>query len=157
MTNLTLRDDLVQRLHQIANQEHRRLDDIVETMLDQYSTSATSNPALADELRQDRRRIYNRARAYWQRNNNARQYLSDEDLEQRFWLIDQDGIPRLKEDQSSVELPADPFIQMLETAEADRTVQWQVMADIENTKDILNKEYTDHLLTRLNKMGDVGE
>ncbi len=115
MTDLTLRDDLVQRLQQIANREHRHLDDIVETLLNHYDPIQTGALLLEDELRQDRLRIYDRARVYWQRIGDSRQHLSNEELDQRCWLIDPDGIPRLKEEQAMVELPVDPLIQILES------------------------------------------
>lgn len=65
-------------------------------------------------------------------------------------MIDPDGVPRLKDEQSNIELPTDPLLQMLEMAESDLTVQWQSMSSTESTKEILNREYTDHLLARLN-------
>jgi hypothetical protein len=150
MTDLTLRDDLVQRLQQIASQEHRRLDEIVETMLDRYDPSVTSELVLEEERRQDRLRIYERARRYWRQHSDVRQQLSNEDLDEQFWVIDPDGIPRLKDEQSNIELPADPFVRMLEMAESDPTVQWRSMSGPESTKEVLNREYTDHLLARLN-------
>ncbi len=153
MTDLTLRDDLVQRLQQIANQEHRRVDDIVETLLNHYDPIKSGDLVLEGDLHQDRLHIYDRARAYWQRMDDSRQHLSNEDLEQRFWLIDPNGIPRLKDEQSTVKLPVDPLVQILEMAEAERTIQWRVTNDFEGAKDILNREYTNHLLTRLNNAG----
>jgi len=38
---------------------------------------------------------------------------------------------------------------MLEMAESDPTVQWQSLTGTESTNEILNREYTDHLLARL--------
>jgi len=150
MTDLTLRDDLVQRLQQIAQREHRRLDEIVENLLNWYDPTVTSKTVLEDERRQDRLRIYERVRSHWRHAGDPRQYLSNEDLDEQFWVIDPDGVPRLKDEQSNIELPTDPLLQMLEMAESDLTVQWQSMSSTESTKEILNREYTDHLLARLN-------
>ncbi len=151
MTDLTLRDDLVQRLQQIAQQEHRRLDEIVEALLNQYDSPMTRESVLEDERRQDRLRIYERARNYWRHHNDPRQYLSSEDLDKQFWVIDPEGVPRLKDEQANIELPVDPLVRMLEMAESDLRVQWQSPRGTESTKEILNAEYTDHLLARLNR------
>jgi hypothetical protein len=152
MTDLSLRDDLVQRLHEIAQRENRRIDEIVETLLNHYDPFTTSDSTQEDILRQDRLRIYDRARYYWQSINDDRQYLSNEELDNQFWLIDHNGIPRLKSEQADVNLPPDPLEQMLNLAEADHSIQWRnIASDSERTKDILNSDYTDHLLSRLNR------
>ena len=41
--------------------------------------------------------------------NQTRLALTDEALDEQFWLIDQDGIPRLKSEEGTIDLPPDSF------------------------------------------------
>jgi hypothetical protein len=106
MADLSLRNDLVQRLRAVARRENRPIDEVVGTLLNRYAAEATSQPAQADELGQDILRIYDRARRYWQSVNDPRQHLSNDELDQQFWLIDPNGIPHLKAEQPNLTLPA---------------------------------------------------
>ena len=64
-----------------------------------------------------RPKLYARAREYWQRvGDNERLQLSDQQLNQQFWLFDEEGIPRLKSDQGRFVLSPDPLLAMAEAA-----------------------------------------
>jgi hypothetical protein len=152
MTDLKLRDDLVERLNKIAQRENRRIDEVVETLLDNYDPFSAAQTEQQDELRQVTLRIYDRARRFWQSVGDERQHMTDEELDQQFWLIDHNGIPRLKSEQSEVELPPDPLEEILKIAESEQGIEWHSDGDdFRSAKDILNSEYTDYLLSRINR------
>src|SRR5205085_9018785 len=93
MAELTLRSDLVQRLQKIAEQEQRPVDEVIENLLTKYQP-APRQRAEAEQaalLRQDKLRTYERARQYWRNVNNERQRLTDEQLDEQFWLFDREG------------------------------------------------------------------
>lgn len=103
MADLLVRDDLVMRLRDLAHSENRLVDEVLETLLDQYQ------PQISPE-RQLRLKLYVLARTYWQQiGDQERLALTDAQLDEQFWLIDPEGIPRLKSDQRAVELPPDPL------------------------------------------------
>jgi hypothetical protein len=113
------------------------LNEILETMrpvheatqdMTEQEINDVIDETLDDILRQDRLRIYDRARHYWQSVNDDRQHLSNEKMDSQFWLIDHNGIPRLKSEQANVVLSPDPLEQMLKLAEADHSIQWRTKA-----------------------------
>lgn len=117
MSDLTLRDDLAERLREIAGREDRPIDELVESLLLQYETSHETQ-----RLREFRMKLYEMARDYWQTvGDEARLSLSDEELDQQFWLIDQDGVPRLKSDEGQFELDPDPFDHIIGVFDDDLT------------------------------------
>lgn len=156
MTDLTLPDVLVERLQWIAQREQRPLDEVIEILLDCYNAP---EPSMEDLLRQDRLRVYARARRYWQQVGDPRQHLSDSELDEQFWLIDHEGIPRLKSEEGTIDLPDNPLLKMLEMSEADKSIEWKpfTSSPTESIKDMLNREYTDHLLARLDGSADADE
>jgi hypothetical protein len=137
---------LLKRLQTIAEQEGRSPDDVLRTLLDNYTPvpapvpeapkriskrvppvpSAASTPLSASptpvtptpvppvseeddyySLRNVRRRIYARARRIWeQRGDSEKAALTDEQLDEQFWLFDQDDIPRLKSEQGTITAPS---------------------------------------------------
>jgi hypothetical protein len=71
-------------------------------------------------VRADQLRTYERARRYWRENNQPeRAALSDEELDAQFWLFDNDAIPRLKEEQGTVEIQPSSLMLMLQALRAD--------------------------------------
>ena len=55
-------------------------------------------------------KLYRIARRYWLKaGDTERLALTDEELDKVFWLIDHEGIPRLKSEKDSVDLPPDPL------------------------------------------------
>jgi len=56
------------------------------------------------------RKVYEIVREYWQKHGDTdRLALTDEQLDEQFWLIDYEGIPRLKTEQGTITLPPDPL------------------------------------------------
>ncbi len=68
MSDLDLRDDLVERLQKLAQRENRPVDEVLETMLAQYHPRPTPEPELDFDTRYRafRRKLYEIARRYWQ-------------------------------------------------------------------------------------------
>src|SRR5579859_8222702 len=102
MAEINLRPDLVRRLQALSEQEHRPVDDVLDSLLAHYpslNAVAFTEAERARLLEEDRLRTYERARRYWRTMNDERQHLTDEQLREQFWLFDRDGIPRLKADQ----------------------------------------------------------
>ncbi len=66
--------------------------------------------AYREAVRQMRPKLYQLARRYWQAvGDQERLALTDAELDEQFWLIDADGIPRLKSEQGAITLPPDPL------------------------------------------------
>jgi hypothetical protein len=109
MDQITLPKDLSRRLSEIARRENRPVEEVVEAMIRRYEP-ASPPPDPDESLREFRRKLYRIARDYWREvGDEQRLALTDEQLDEQFWLIDHEGIPRLKEDQGKVQIPPNPF------------------------------------------------
>ncbi len=130
MTDLSISNELAEQLYEIAEREHRTVEEVLAEMVAQRKISASlslSQSTLADEdievpadiqnkavyraaVIQMRPKLYQIARRYWQAmGDQERLALTDEQLDKKFWLIDSEGIPRLKSEQGTVTLPSDPL------------------------------------------------
>ena len=121
MTDQILRPDLIERLQARARQEKRDVNELVERFLEGLPAAAQSNESEQQAILRDiTLRMYGRARKYWQETGNTeRLALTDAELDEQFWLIDRDGVPRLKSEQGTIEIPPDPFVLMAEKAERE--------------------------------------
>jgi hypothetical protein len=121
MTELLIRDErLTARLRALAQQEGRSVEAVLEALLALYPAQATPPAAQPDKSTAQgvRRKAYARARRYWESvGDTAKTALTDDELDEQFWLIDPDGIPRLKSEQVTIILPPDPLVAMAEAAE----------------------------------------
>jgi len=126
--------DFYARVQDIAAQEHRAVEDVLSDMLEQYTSDVESNPSddnieVPDWIREEdipryrqaarrvRKKTYERARRYWSEvGDTKRLALSDEELDQEFWLIDLEGIPRLKSEQGGIEVPHDSLYESAKRA-----------------------------------------
>jgi len=60
--------------------------------------------------REMRTKLYKIARDYWRQHNDpVRLNLTDTELDEQFWFIDESGIPRLHIDDGTFELVHDPI------------------------------------------------
>jgi hypothetical protein len=123
MANLVIGKKLAERLQKIAERENRPVDNLVEELVESYENSfdeealwETVPSDIEDKagyvaaLKELRPKLYKMAREYWQRvGDKERLALSNRELDRQFWLIDHEGIPRLKSDQDKVQLPPDPL------------------------------------------------
>src|SRR5258708_28197046 len=119
MANLIISEQLAERLQQISAHQQRPIENILEELVDKYEIDALYADVPADiedkeayvaALREVRPKIYAIARDYWRRTGNReRLSLTDKQLDEQFWIIDPDGIPRLKSEIDTINLPADPL------------------------------------------------
>jgi hypothetical protein len=108
-------EELLEQVQDIARRENRPVEDVLSTMIRHYE-SPDSDPL----MRAFRQKLYAKARRYWQSvNDQERLSLTDEELDEQFWLLDQDGVPRLKSEQGEVELPPDPLESIVGILETD--------------------------------------
>lgn len=129
MTSLELRSDLAEWIQQIAQREKRSVDAVVEGMLacyDEPTVMLRLNPTAENptSVRDVELRTYERALAYWREHDDARQHLTDAELDAQFWLFDDDGIPRLKSEQGTVSVTPNPMNKIVEMLEAVTQVDW---------------------------------
>src|SRR4051812_30449637 len=111
MAQNVLPEDLSRKLNDLARRENRAWEEVLQELVD-------ARIAKADELEAIRlsiaRKLYPMAREYWQEiGDEKRLALTDDELDAQFWLIDHEGIPRLKEDQGKIEIPHDPLEDMI--------------------------------------------
>jgi hypothetical protein len=102
---LMIQDEaIIQQLESIAQQEQRSVDAVLHALLAQYTPSAKEIET-AQRVQRLRQKAYEKARQYWQDTQQLdRLRLSDEELEQQFWLFDSVGIPRLISDKAEAVL-----------------------------------------------------
>lgn len=147
---------LAERIQQIARQEERSVEEVLSAMVTQYKPRPGSDdlPDADDLARQVRLAAYEQARAYWRRSGDTqRAAMTDKQLDEAFWLFDAEGVPRLKEDRDEVILPEGSLHragQVIRSA-GFQSGQTDVSA---RSRQILNNEYPDYLLSRLNRQAD---
>src|SRR5688572_5701674 len=111
MTDYVIPNHLGRQLDEQARREQRERDDLLQEMLDERKAKADRDEAIHLSVI---RSLYPLARQYWREvGDEKRLALTDAELDEQFWLIDQDGIPRLKEDEGTFERRPNP---LLETA-----------------------------------------
>lgn len=162
MADQVIRPDLMEKLQEIARREKRPLDDLVEAMISHYPlvNAAQTVKAEGDQqsvLREQRLRTYERARRYWRNVGNMdRAELTDEDLDTLFWLFDSDGIPRLRLDQNSVNIPDNSLYRLGQAAK--RIGFRSGHSDIATrSREILENEFTEYMLSRRRDQTDATE
>lgn len=160
MAEITISDELARRLRDLAQRQNRTVEEFLADVVEQVTPPAPQRPArIEDDPRYQaaqkklRPRYYERARRYWAEvGDNERLGLTDEQLDEQFWLFDQDGIPRLKSDQGKVAIAPDPLLEMAKDAweaaqsgqESAQPTQPDTQAD--DIRHILNTEFVDYLL-----------
>ncbi|MHB8625428.1 MAG: hypothetical protein ACYDBJ_20535 [Aggregatilineales bacterium] len=120
MADLIISERDAERLNDIAQREHRSIGEIVSHLIDRYvpDVSERTQTTIKAEEREVLRSLYTEARFYWQTVGDTKKLaLTDAQLDEQFWCIDSDGIPRLKAEQGMISLPYDPLIHMAELAE----------------------------------------
>lgn len=127
MSDLIIREPLAQRIQAIAERDNLSPEDFIRTLIEQYDPAPRPATSLTDAdidvpadvtdaaayraaVRQVRPKLYRIARRYWSKvGHRERLSLTDEQLDKVFWLIDQDGVPRFKDEKGQVDLPDDPM------------------------------------------------
>ena len=160
MADLTLPTELVQQLDAIARRERRTVESLIESLLKEHLARLGDQVVSEDKekrealLKADRLRLYEMARRYWRRAGNPRQAMTDDQSEAQFWLFDHEGIPRLKSEQDSVELPENLLQPILDEVALEPSL-WSFGDSAryisEKSREILRNEYADYLLARLKR------
>jgi hypothetical protein len=118
MASLEISEKLAERLKQIAARQQRPVEMVLEELIDKYDDplydavpeDIEDKESYVKALHVVRPKLYAIAREYWQKvGDQARLALTDKELDEQFWLIDPSGIPRLKTEQGTIELPTDPL------------------------------------------------
>lgn len=119
MADLVISEQDAARLREIAAREHRPVEEVVSRMIEEYAKSAGEGEHVIDDVeREILTKIYAEARAHWRKvGDTERLKLTDEQLDEQFWIIDPDGIPRLKSEQDKVHFPRNPLLRIAELAE----------------------------------------
>ena len=142
MANLIINEQDIQRLRDIAKRENRPIEEIVSQMIENYASH--SDNRLVDAPRGDahsgyRLKLYAQARRYWEATHDAQRLsLTDAQLDEQFWCIDPEGIPRLKSDQDVITLPSDGLLAMVQLAEREGFTA--IESDVDYRK-ILNEDF----------------
>jgi hypothetical protein len=167
MAELPITKELAEKLIRLAQRQKRPLEEILEAIVELEKSSAQP---VYEHIEEDPRykaaekrilpKFYARARQYWEeKGDQARLALTDAQLDEQFWCIDLEGIPRLKVDQDKLVLPPDPFEsvadrewqQLQKTGRTD-----QVGTQDVDTRAVLNQEFPNYLLHRMDE-GHGGE
>jgi hypothetical protein len=107
MANLIISEPLARRLEQVALRQNKAIEDVLSDAVDLIEAKNTE-PLTREQ--QFLRKVYEIAREYWQKHGDTeRLALTDEELDEQFWLIDHEGIPRLKSEIGTITLPPDPL------------------------------------------------
>lgn len=146
-------EQVIRQLQKLADVEKRPVEDILKTLLQGYSTESDADLSMTSDkdvsLRQYRNKMYAEARRYWQSvGDSARLALTDTDLDEQFWLFDADGIPRLKSDQDTVEIP-DNAMSRLARSVTSTTFRSGQPDLAERADEILDDELANDLLSHL--------
>jgi hypothetical protein len=145
--------NLADQIQRIAQQENRSVEAVLSSMVAQYRPQPVVDnlPSPEEMGRQVRLAAYKEAREYWARvGNTERAAMTDEQLDEEFWLIDTDGIPRLKSEKGDVQLPKSSLHrggQILASA-GFRSGHSDISA---RAREIMEGEFTDYLLSRMNQ------
>jgi hypothetical protein len=85
--------------------------------------------------------------------DQARLGLTDGELDERFWLIDSDGIPRLKGDEAHIDENDEGLTKVLDRIWLDShkpSLADNVTVRDDDTRRILSEEFADNLWRRMN-------
>jgi hypothetical protein len=119
---------VIETLLRRAAAEHTPVATVVEHMLQEslrmqqdtaaeFAHESTASSAIPS-VREILDRHYARARAYWESvGDTDKALMTDAQLDEQFWLFDGDGIPRLKSEQGTVEIPEESSIRLGEIEE----------------------------------------
>ena len=163
MLTIHIQDEqLAQRLQEIAEREGRSLEDVLrawvaadEAGIAQPSAAPdTSDDEPSEAVRRVRRKFYAKARRYWEAvGDAAKAALTDAELDEQFAWFDEEDIPRLKSELTSLEPPLGSAAYAAKSAlEADI----HTGNPITDADDVLNEEFADYLLNRM-RGDDVAE
>ena len=150
---LTINDEQVaKQLRAIAEREQRPVDEVIKSLLEHYPLppEPMQQEAITARVRQMRLEAYENARQHWREHGDTQKAnLTDAELDEQFWLVDADGIPRLKSERGTIELPPGSGALLAESVVNANIPSGGKPIDVAHADDILNAEYADYLLHRM--------
>jgi hypothetical protein len=154
MAAMELPEALLRRLEQAAVQRDLSPADLLDQLLRPYESPGVEPEKVAEEVRRVMLRIYDRARKYWREQHDPRARLTDEEMDDQFWLIDYDGIPRMKSEQGMVDVPPSG-LEILAELGREANLPFGRHDIVENSREILNEEFANYLLNRTERDYDA--
>jgi hypothetical protein len=148
-------EQLAKKLQQIAERENRAVEDVLNTMVDQYPPELPESTVEFDEadeneaIRRVRRKAYARARKYWSSvGDTAKAAMTDEELDKEFGAFDEEGIPRLISELPSLEPPIGSLAYAAKIAETSqfRSGKPDLAQRIE---EVLDEHFADDFVRRM--------
>jgi len=145
---LVIQDEqLARQLQQIAEHERRSVEDVLKTMVAQYPSDKPAEKSEA--VKRVRRKAYAKARRYWESVGDVEKAaMTDEALDEQFWLFDSEGIPRLTSEQGTIELVPGSGAWVAANIET-LAFHTENPIDAKDADDILDAEFADYLLKRM--------
>ena len=155
---LVIQDEqLARQLQQIADNEHRSVEDVLKTMVARYpSETQATKPEKSEAVKRVRRKVYAKARKYWESVGDVQKAaMTDEELNEQFGVFDEEGIPRLKSELKSLEPPVGSLAYAAKIARESQIHTGR--PDLARRSDeILEEGFAKDLLPR-RKGDDIGE
>lgn len=149
---------LLEQLQQIADQEKRSVEDVLGTMVAQYQPRPIRDdlPDPDEWARFVHLDAYRRAREYWHEHGDLEKAaMTDDEMDEKFWLFDAEGIPRLKSEKDQVVFPEGSLHigGKILASSGFRSGYTDISA---RSREILNNEYADYILSRRDEFPDDG-
>lgn len=156
MANIKIPQHLLEKLEILSQHEQRPVEEVLISILERVPLHKEELPPVSlsnlDDLPRDeegmngvefaalpfRQKLYKLARRYWrQTGNTARLSLTDQDLDEQFWFLDEE-VPRLKSDEGTFELLPNPLEKLIGLfAEA------QIIETSTNARETLDQYYRE--------------
>lgn len=139
MTDLIIKEPLASRIRKTAQKDNFTPDEMLAIWVERYDPAPRPAASLTDDdieippdiqdkeayraaARALAPKLYRIARRYWAKvGDRERLGMTDEELDKQFWLIDHKGIPRLKSEKGTVEIPRDPLEDLIGAIDSDQT------------------------------------
>ncbi len=153
MLTIHIQDEqLARQLQAIAERENRPVEAVLKSMVSQYPVAPPSAATELDErdpVRRVRRKVYAKARQYWQSvGDTDKAALTDDELDDQFGAFDEEGIPRLTVELKSSEPPVGSLAYAAQVAEGSHLHSGK--PDLaRRSEDILDQHFADDFSKRL--------
>lgn len=145
--------ELTEELQRIAEMEQRPVEDVLRSMLAHYPVAEQSEVSQSvenDAIRRVRRQSYDKARRYWLSiGDTQKAQLTDTELDKQFGAFDEEGIPRLKSELTSLEPPVGSLAYAAKVIRETGGIRATASLGAEQIDDILDEEFADYLLKRM--------
>jgi hypothetical protein len=146
-------EEIVKRLQALAEREHRSVEEVLKNLLTGSILEEVSpKPSPEERVKAIRHKAYAKARKYWELlGDTEKASLTDEQLDEQFGRFDEEGVPRLKSEMSTMEPPVGSLAYAAKMAE-EANLSFGDDSDLATHADeILNAEFADYLLKRMER------